>query len=297
MDANRDEIHGWWMRVFGRPVGFLDGLTASGASLSRLSGSGRLGSVVRVLAVLALLGFIYGFLSPDFGFNQQSVILFLSLIVGLGFLTYLSEGSMTRLARRRYHASASVKLYGTAVVVAVLAVVISRLMTFSPGLLYGFIASAVIVTPVALAKRDDATLVLVPAIGLIVVGVAAWVLLGPVRAAAAGGAPGPALAESVLGMVEVGGLEGVFFMLLPLTFLDGAAVMAWSRAVWALVFGTVVFLWWQLLLNRDASYTAALEQTNVRIVLLTLGVWMLTTGLFWSYFRFRPSPAEVEAEA
>jgi len=24
---------------------------------------------------------------------------------------------------------------------------------------------------------------------------------------------------------------------------------------------------------------------------------MLTTGLFWSYFRFRPSPAEVEAEA
>jgi hypothetical protein len=86
-------------------------------------------------------------------------------------------------------------------------------------------------------------------------------------------------------------------MLLPLTFLDGAAVMAWSRAVWALAFGTVVFLWWQLLLNRDASYTAALEQTNVRIVLVTLGVWMLTTGLFWSYFRFRPSPPEVEAEA
>jgi hypothetical protein len=23
----------------------------------------------------------------------------------------------------------------------------------------------------------------------------------------------------------------------------------------------------------------------------------LTTGLFWSYFRFRPSPPEVEAEA
>jgi hypothetical protein len=297
MDANRDEIHGWWMRVFGRPIGFVNGLTVSGSSLSRLSGSGRLGSVLRVLAVLALLGFIYGFLSPDFGLNQQSLILFVSLVVGLGFLTLLSEGSMTRLARRRYHATASVKLYGTAILVAVLAVVISRLLTFSPGLVYGFIASAVIVTPVALAKRDDATLVLLPAIALIVVGVAAWALLGPVRVAAASGAPGPALAESVLGMLEIGGLEGVFFMLLPLTFLDGAAVMNWSRAVWALAFGTVVFLWWQLLLNRDASYAGALEQTNVRIVLVTLGVWMLSTGLFWSYFRFRPSPPEVEAEA
>ena len=41
---------------------------------------------------------------------------------------------------------------------------------------------------------------------------------------------------------------------------------------------------------------AALEQTNVHVVLFTLGAFMLTTGGIWTYFRFRPSPAE-EPEA
>ena len=42
--------------------------------------------------------------------------------------------------------------------------------------IYGFVASAVIVAPVALSRRDDATLVLAPALGLLVVSVLAWLL-------------------------------------------------------------------------------------------------------------------------
>ena len=150
MDANRDEVHGWWARLLRGPLGFLGTLTVPGASLARLSGSGRIGSVGRVLLVLGLLGLIYGFLSPDFGLNPQSLILFVSLVIGLGFLTYFSEGSSSRLAARRYRANASIKLYGTAVIVAIIAVVISRSVTFQPGLVYGFIASAVIIAPIAL---------------------------------------------------------------------------------------------------------------------------------------------------
>jgi hypothetical protein len=295
MDANRDEVHGWWTRLFRGPLALLAALNVSGASLGHLSGSGRIGSTARVLLILSLLGIIYGFLSPDFGWNPQSLILIVSLIVGLGFLTFFSEGSATRLATSRYRADASIKLYGTAIVVAILAVVVSRLVDFSPGLVYGFIASAVIVAPVALAKRDDATLVLVPAFGVLIVSLLAWLLLGPVRAAAAGGEPLPALAESILAMIVIGGLEGLFITMIPLTFLDGATVKNWSRLGWALVFGVVTFLWWQLLLNQDASYLGAFEQTNVRVVLATLGVFMLTTGGLWSYFRFRPAATEAEA--
>jgi hypothetical protein len=295
MDANRDEVHGWWVRLFRGPLAFLAALNFSGASLGHLSGSGRIGSTARVLLILSLLGIIYGFLSPDFGWNPQSLILIVSLIVGLGFLTFFSEGSATRLATSRYRAKASIKLYGTAIIVAILAVVVSRLVDFSPGLVYGFIASAVIVAPVALAKRDDATLVLVPAFGVLIVSLLAWLLLGPVRVAAAGGEPLPALAESILAMIVIGGLEGLFITLIPLTFLDGATVKNWSRLGWALVFGVVTFLWWQLLLNQDASYLGAFEQTNVRVVLATLGVFMLTTGGLWSYFRFRPATTEAEA--
>ena len=194
--------------------------------------------------------------------------------------------------------NASIKLYGTAVIVAILAVIISRSMTFQPGLVYGFIASAVIIAPVALAKRDDATLILIPAFGLLVVSVFAWLLLAPVRVLAEGGAPLPALGETILAMVVIGGLEGLFITMIPLRFLDGSTVKSWSFVAWALVFATVTFLWWQLLFNQNAAYVAALEQTNVQVVLFTLGAFMLTTGSIWTYFRFRPSPAEEpESEA
>jgi len=293
MDANRDEVHGWWTRLFGRPAALFSTMTLTGTSLGRLAGVSRIGSIGIVLLVLSLLGLIYGFLSPDFGLNQQSVVLFLSLVIGLGFLTYFAEGSSIRLAHRRYSADASIKLYGTAVIVAIVSVVISRLVSFQPGLVYGFIASAVIVAPIALARRDDATLVLVPAFGVLIVSVLAWLLLGPVRVAAADGSWIPALAETILAMIVIGGLEGLFITMLPLRFLDGSAVMAWSRIAWVLVFGTVTFLWWQLLLNQNQAYVAALEQTNVQVVLGVLTVFMVTTGGLWSYFRFRPGSSEV----
>jgi hypothetical protein len=40
---------------------------------------------------------------------------------------------------------------------------------------------------------------------------------------------------------------------------------------------------------------SAFEQTNVRVVLATLGVFMLTTGGLWAYFRYRPKPVEPSA--
>jgi hypothetical protein len=294
MDANRDTVHGWWMRLLRGPLALFAAMNLSGRSIGALSGRGRIWSIARVILVLSLIALVYGFLSPDFGLNPQSAILILSLVIGCGFLTFFSEGSQTRLARRRYHASASVELYGTAILVAILAVVVSRLVDFSPGLVYGFIASAVIVAPAALAKRDDATLVLIPAFGVLVVSVLAFLLLGPVREAARGGEPLPALAESILAMIMVGGLEGLFITLVPLTFMDGAIVKDWSRVGWAITFGIVTFLWWQLLLNRTSSYLNAFQQTNVQVVLFTLVVFMLTTGGLWSYFRYLHHPAELE---
>ena len=72
MDAHRDEVHGWWLRLMRGPLGFLGPLTVTGASLTRLAGVGRLRSIGIVLLVLCLLGLIYSFLSPDFGLNPQT---------------------------------------------------------------------------------------------------------------------------------------------------------------------------------------------------------------------------------
>ena len=81
------------------------------------------------------------------------------------------------------------------------------------------------------------------------------------------------------------------------TWADGAVVKQWSRVGWAITFGIVTFMWWQLLLNQTSSYLAAFEQTNVQIVLFTLVVFMHTTGGLWSYVRFFHHPAEADPEA
>ena len=70
------------------------------------------------------------------------------------------------------------------------------------------------------------------------ISVVAWLLLGPVRLAAADGSWPPALAETILAMIVIAGLEGLFITMIPLRFMDGAAVMGWSRVAWALRSGS-----------------------------------------------------------
>jgi hypothetical protein len=101
-----------------------------------------------------------------------------------------------------------------------------------------------------------------------------------------------ALLDTILATIFVAGLEGLFFSLMPLRFMHGAIVMRWSRVVWALLFGLVAFLWWQLLINRDSAYADAFKQTSVLFALGLLAFFMATTGTTWTYFRFHVGEEE-----
>jgi len=106
LDANRAEIDGWfagWRERFariGRPIaGGLGAIVGSG-------GPGHRTPPLRVAAILLLTGLVYGFLSPDFGLNKQSLLLFVSLALGLGVVTYVNEGGAALFASRRLHVPA-----------------------------------------------------------------------------------------------------------------------------------------------------------------------------------------------
>ena len=89
-------------------------------------------------------------------------------------------------------------------------------------------------------------------------------------------------------MIVIGGLEGLFITMMPLTFLDGATVKGWSRLGWALD-----------VRRRHLPVVAAPAQPGHRLrrrlpaderpasCCIVLGVFMLTTGGLWLYFRFR----------
>ena len=90
----------------------------------------------------------------------------------------------------------------------------------------------------------------------------------------------------------MGGLEGVFYSLLPLTFMDGIVVWRWNRFVWALLFGVTTFLFWQLVINQYAAYMKAFEQPTVIAILLILAVYGTLTVVTWLYFKYRRARQE-----
>jgi hypothetical protein len=288
IDENRETIEGWFAKLTDGPLRFLRPIAKADSMLDRLSESGRLGGAIHGLAILLLSGLIYGFLSPDFGLNAKSLVLFASLVIGLGFVTYVAEGGSSLLARRLHGARATVRMYGTAVIVSILCVIASRLIDFEPGVVYGFIASGIILAPVALGRREEARLVLVPALALLGASLSAWILLQPVQAAMASNDGWYlALLDTILATIFVVGIEGLFLQMIPIRFMDGAVVMRWSRAAWALMFATITFLWWQLLLNRDSAYVDAFKHSSVWLAIVALLFFMATTGTAWLYFRYR----------
>ena len=97
----------------------------------------------------------------------------------------------------------------------------------------------------ALDRRQSGRVAFYPALTLLGVGITAWLALGWVRAAGGGGWIGD-LAEAILAVVFVGGIEGVMYNMVPLSFMDGRAIIEWNKPLWAGLFGVSTFLFWQL---------------------------------------------------
>jgi hypothetical protein len=294
--SNREQIDSWTasgarrIRPITRPA------TALAATAGRLAGGRRMGRTLRIALVLGLTGLVYGFLSPDFGLDARSLVLFASIVLGIGFVTYLSEGGGALVASRRHHASASVRLYVAAVLIAVACVGLSRLMDFQPGILYGFVASNLIVGSVVLNRRQEAQVVILPTLALLGASLIAWLALLVLRPAAeASDAWWLSLLEVVTVTIFVAGLEGVFYAMIPITFMDGATVFEWNKLVWVVLFGGATFLFWHLLLNQDDAYLDALRQTRVAVALGLVLLYGLVTLGTWLFFKAWNRRAEARA--
>lgn len=149
--------------------------------------------------------------------------------------------------------------------------------------------------------RRWALLVLAGAGALLAASLAAWVLAVPVSRLAEGGLPGASVLYGVLVAIFVAGLEGLLFTLVPLTFMDGSRVMAWSRVVWGVAFGLAAWLFFHVLINPGSAYLEALTSKKVLLMVGTLAVYSFITVGIWLFFRRyagrrAPLPAPVEVE-
>jgi len=275
LQEHYDEVKSW----FGFASG--PGIFSSIAGLMRH----RAAAITAVVLGGALL---YGFLDPAFGFNLESLATFVGLAGAIAIATLSYAFASGYFIRLKHGKTGSIKVFPGALVVALVCVVISRATNFLPGYLYGVMA-AFRLTDGELEKEHQGRASAVAAIWMLGISVLAWVLWVPVKTAAQVPDPGLVIValSALLAGTFVAGIEGILFGMVPLRFLEGERVFAWSRVRWAVVTGVAALLFVHVLLNPAVGYVSG--TTNlVTAGALFLGFGALSVG-FWAYFRFRPA--------
>ena len=283
---NQDQVESFLKRIAGPLVGLWGVLSV--ALTAATAGSQRLRDFAWLAIVLVITVFIEGFLEPDFGLNQGSLILFGSLLVSVGGITYLTEGNEAFLARRRGEA-AGVRVFPLAIFIAALCVLLSRVGSFQPGLIYGFVGTAVFLRPPNMTDAETGKMVYYPLLALLALSIVCWLAVGPLRER-----PETDLSiflEGVAVGIFVGGIEGIFLNMVPLKYLDGQKIMRWNKLVWLLTTVAVTFIFWHVLINDQREYFDALQSTTPALA-LALGASCLVVSFgTWLFFRLRADSA------
>ncbi|TDO52400.1 hypothetical protein EV643_102238 [Kribbella sp. VKM Ac-2527] len=227
---------------------------------------------------------IYGFVEPSFRFDLSSLALVLGLAVAFLVISAAKQVSQYLFLGQAYDIRAFLRLFPAFGVVAIICVTLSRAIGLQPGLILGTLAA--LGTGAALSVRQKGLAAAVSAGSLTALGVLAWVLRGPFiedRGFAY------QLVAVALTAVAVAAAENLAFGLLPLSFLDGAALFAWSKPVWAGFSLLGAFAFVHVLLHREAGAFAE----RVTYLAILLAIYFTLAGLFWAYFHFtrRPEPA------
>jgi hypothetical protein len=278
VEENYVEISGWFAAGRG-------GLGRAGQALSTFWKT-PLGLALFVF----LSALLFGFLSPTFGLDFESIASFFGILAGLIVVIAAFELPMAIVQRRRFGELGHLEIQPLTIMIAIVCVVLSRIADFQPGYLYGLVIGFEFAR--RLPDRAEGRAQASTAVTLLVVALGAWLML-PVAEAATVTAPLAAVAiSSALATVFIAGLEGLLFELVPVRYLRGQEVFLWNRVAWAVLFLTAAFAFVHILLTPQSGYLGDTQTSPlVAAVFLFAGFGTFSVA-FWAYFRFRSPSVE-----
>ena len=301
VEANYAEIQGWIAGLRRRWNALLDALAIGPLGGVRRGVGRALGGRFGVWIFLGLSALVYGFLSPSFGLDLNSLALFAGMLVGLALITAAFDLPLRFYHRRRsaQHDAGVLRALWWTLGIALVCVVISRLANFQPGYLYGLVVSIVFVTEIS--TREEGIGTWLASLWLLALSVVAWVLLGVVRQQSAD----PLLSlflQTVLVTFVVAGIEALAIGLLPMRFLPGHPLYKWRRSMWFPLFALAILGYLLILVDPANGYLSNDSRTPMLVgIIFLVGFGTISIGT-WAYFRFRPAraggdrPGEVAAE-
>jgi hypothetical protein len=298
LEENEPRIHAIVGKISAPAAAVLSATTT--LSAGELSHWKLVRSLLPPVLALALASLVYGLSEPGVGLNNHTLVLVLTYLGVFAAVTYGYEG-VQMLLSRRYHATSVVRVFPVAVVVAVIAVALTRITGFEPGFTYGFVAANALVNPARLTDEQEGKTTLYAALSLLTASIVAWVLVDPLRTFASDhDSWWSALPEGIAAGLFVTGLEGLFFQLLPIQFMDGAKILRWNKLAWGLLAIVSGFLFWEVLLNDDKASLSAMEETKTIVALAVVIASLVGTIALWLFFKalgeYEPATAEATSD-
>ena len=262
----------------------------------RLRQAGSLGQVGRQLVAwshtwiglvlyLFLAALLYAFLDNTFPF-ENAARTFGTTLFGITVGTAVSQVPGELYVRRRFQTRGKVHVALWTLILAGACVLITRLTGVQPGYVYGIIGGFTF--GIALSSDDRGRMAFRGMSILLLVGLAAWFARIPFEPAVGlvNGDTG-AVINQVLADIFIGAVQGAAIGLIPLRFLAGETLFAWSRWRWALLWGAAILFFAHVVLYPVSSFTPNPSPTGLWTILATVAIYSAIALGFWWFFRQR----------
>jgi hypothetical protein len=258
----------------------------------------RLATAIELAVFLALTALVASLLDPNFSPTSARGVgifagMFLSLAVGT--LTFALAPSATA---RTFGVTGAFQIRPGYLLLVAACVVVSRVIGFVPGFLFGLPAAFAVLGALEGAKRRDGMLALVALVAPLAVGLIAWILAIPTDLALRGLAGSQMNATLSNGLITVVGalqagfllaffvaLWQTFFELFPIAGLNGWTLFTRGRVVWFLAFAVTAFLTMHILINPNATILETPKNRALILIVVMLAIYSAVAVGTWLLFN------------
>ncbi|MBS1245555.1 MAG: hypothetical protein H6R36_210, partial [Chloroflexi bacterium] len=258
----------------------------------------RLAATIELAVFLALTALVASLLDPRFApTSTRGVGIFAAMFISLAVSTFAFALAQSSTART-FGVAGVFQVRPGYLLIAAACVVVSRLIGFVPGFLFGLPAGFAVLGALEGAKRRDGMLALVALVVPLAVGAIAWILAIPTDLALRGLAEGQMNATlssgltTVVGALQAGfllvffvALWQTFFELFPIAGLNGWTLFTRGRAVWFLAFVITAFLTIHILINPNATILDAPKNRMLLLIVVMLAIYSAVAVGTWLLFN------------
>lgn len=243
----------------------------------------------KLILIALAYGLIFSLLDASWNpFSLSGLVLFTSMTFAFGMVG-LADDLAQWLAARRWKVPSRLGVRPGNLLLAVASAAISRVFGLVPGIMFGS-PEAFDIEDAATATRTRNSLLRIAALTLIVLALVFWLPTILTALLQRAGLPGFILAllgwvESFMLVVFAVTVQNIFLQMLAFPGSFGEGLRRWNLFAWAGGLFAAAYLLLQTLLNPNGDVGRALASTNIRLFLITIGLFAIGSFGVWLAFK------------